>query len=128
MDEERSSVVPARLRCLRQASGMTQQTVADSLNIHRTTYTKYETGRANPDQDSLLTLARLFHVSVGYLLGQEDAPDGVLENGTGSTTLSPREQELLQTFRRLSETEQKRLLSQAHARQTTARQSDRKEK
>ena len=126
MEEDRLAVFPTRLRCLRLARGMTQQMVAESLNIHRTTYTKYETGKASPDQESLLTLARLFRVSVGYLLGQEDSichTESALENGAGITTLSPQEQELLQTFRRLSEPEQKRLLAQAHARQDAARQS-----
>ena len=131
MEEDRLAVFPTRLRCLRLARGMTQQMVAESLNIHRTTYTKYETGKASPDQESLLTLARLFRVSVGYLLGQEDSlchTESALENGAGITTLSPQEQELLQTFRRLSEPEQKRLLAQAHARQDAARQSEHKEK
>ncbi len=131
MEEDRLAVFPTRLRCLRLARGMTQQMVAENLNIHRTTYTKYETGKASPDQESLLTLARLFRVSVGYLLGQEDSichTESALENGTGITTLSPQEQELLQTFRRLSEPEQKRLLAQAHARQDAARQSEHKEK
>lgn len=131
MEEDRLAVFPTRLRCLRLARGMTQQMVAESLNIHRTTYTKYETGKASPDQESLLTLARLFCVSVGYLLGQEDSichTESALENGAGITTLSPQEQELLQTFRRLSEPEQKRLLAQAHARQDAARQSEHKEK
>ncbi len=131
MEEDRLAVFPTRLRCLRLARGMTQQMVAENLNIHRTTYTKYETGKASPDQESLLTLARLFRVSVGYLLGQEDSichTESALENGAGITTLSPQEQELLQTFRRLSEPEQKRLLAQAHARQDAARQSEHKEK
>ena len=131
MEEDRLAVFPTRLRCLRLARGMTQQMVAENLNIHRTTYTKYETGKASPDQESLLTLARLFRVSVGYLLGQEDSichTESALENGAGITTLSPQEQELLQTFRRLSEPEQKRLLAQAHARQDAARQPEHKEK
>lgn len=131
MEEDRLAVFPTRLRCLRLARGMTQQMVAENLNIHRTTYTKYETGKASPDHESLLTLARLFRVSVGYLLGQEDSichTEGALENGAGITTLSPQEQELLQTFRRLSEPEQKRLLAQAHARQDAARQLEHKEK
>lgn len=131
MEEDRLAVFPARLRCLRLARGMTQQMVADNLNIHRTTYTKYETGKASPDQESLLTLARIFCVSVGYLLGQEEVisrTEGTLENGADVTALSPLEQELLQTFRRLSAPDQKRLLSQAHTRLNAARQSERKEK
>ena len=131
MEEDRLAVFPTRLRCLRLARGMTQQMVAENLNIHRTTYTKYETGKASPDQESLLTLARLFRVSVGYLLGQEDSicrTESALENGAGITTLSPQEQELLQTFRRLSEPDQKRLLAQAHARQDAARRPEHKEK
>lgn len=129
--EDRLAAFPARLRRLRQQSGMTQQEVADALSIHRTTYTKYETARANPDQESLLALARLFHVTVDCLLGQEDSPtdaDGVLEDNTDRSGLTPREAELLEAFRRLSEEEQKRLLSQAHTRRQATRRTGRREK
>lgn len=126
MDEEKLNVFPTRLRQLRRYAGMTQEEVAAGLNIHRTTYTKYETGKANPDHESLVALSRMFHVSVDYLLGQEDTPEvteEALENGVASIPLSTQEMELLQLFRRLTPAEQKQSLAQIREKQRTPRHS-----
>ena len=111
--EERSSFA-LRLRTLRKAAHMTQCDVADKLNIHRTAYTKYETDRANPDKTCLVTLADLFGVSVDELLGKEMSPTVVeLHNATQevvAVNLTPREQELLVAFRRMTLEQQEELL------------------
>lgn len=57
-----------RLRYLRVANGLTQQQVADTLKIHRTTYAFYETGRSKPDIEMLLALSRIFGVTVDFIL------------------------------------------------------------
>ena len=69
-----SSLFGSRLRMLRRQARWTQQVMADRLRIHRTTYTKYETGVVTPDQQGLLQLAEIFGVTVDYLLGREDTP------------------------------------------------------
>ena len=38
-----------QMRLLRKANGLTQTQVAEILNIHRTTYTAYETNKNTPD-------------------------------------------------------------------------------
>lgn len=98
-----------RLRELRKQHKLTQQAVADHLQIHRTTYTKYETDHVTPDQQGLVQLAALFQVSVDYLLGREEestAP-AVAESRTDITGLSLQEKALLQMFRQLSEEEKR---------------------
>lgn len=63
-----------RLKLLRNAKGLTQQNIADYLGISRPTYTRYETGEREPDQDTLLKLADFFEVTVDYLLGRDEVP------------------------------------------------------
>lgn len=104
----------ARIYELRRAGGLTQQAVAERLQIHRTTYTKYETGRATPDQQGLVRLAEIFGVSVDCLLGH--CSDGGVADATGeSVSLTAEEQALVQLFRRLTEEQRKDLLEMANA-------------
>lgn len=102
-----------RLRALRKQAGLTQQTVATRLNIHRTAYTKYETSGVTPDQQGLIKLAQIFGVTVDYLVGREDEPVAVAQSEDGAIPLSLLEQQLLQTFRQMSPTEQQVLVQQA---------------
>ena len=41
---EKATIFSERLRKIRKASGMTQQEIADHLNMQRSTYAYYETG------------------------------------------------------------------------------------
>ncbi len=61
-------MIGERLRYLRMANRLTQREVADILKIHRTTYAYYETGRSNPDLETLSVLSRIFGVSVDFLV------------------------------------------------------------
>lgn len=102
-----------RLRRLRKTARLTQQDVADRLNIHRTSYTKYETGVVAPDQQGLVQLAELFGVTVDHLLGREADTDVVLDTAGNTIQLSLEEQNLLQMYRQLTYTEQRELVKQA---------------
>ncbi len=64
-----------RLRLLRIASGMKQEEVADMLGIGRSAYTYYELSRSKPDYDALIRLAKLYRVSIDYLVGVSNFPD-----------------------------------------------------
>ena len=104
----------ARLRALRRRAKWTQQAVADRLSIHRTTYTKYETGVVTPDQQGLLKLAEIFGVTVDYLLGREETAVRYVANDESKRIeVSLQEKVLLQMFRQLSPEEQKELVYQA---------------
>lgn len=102
-----------RLRALRKEAHLTQQQVADILRIHRTTYTKYETGVVAPDQQGLLELAKLFEVSVDYLLGHGAVHSEVAEKKGVEMDLTLQEQMLVQMFRQMNYTEQQQLVKQA---------------
>lgn len=61
-----------RLRELRNRFGYSQAALADMLSISRMAYTLYESGRREPGLETLLMLARLYDVSLDYLLGRSD--------------------------------------------------------
>lgn len=59
------------LRKLRLKAGYTQQNIADALNINRSTYTYYETGKTTPDLHTLSMLAKMYGVSAVVFLEDE---------------------------------------------------------
>lgn len=50
---------------------MTQQQVADFLNVNRSTYSYYENGKAEPSITVLIKMADLFNVTLDSLLNME---------------------------------------------------------
>lgn len=60
------------LRKLRENSRYTQQQVANVLNIDRSTYAYYETGKTTPDINTIIKLAKIFNVSYADILEFED--------------------------------------------------------
>lgn len=61
--------VHIRLKELRLSRGLKQYQMADMLNIHRSTYTKYETARSYPPLDIFRDLCVSLNVSADWLLG-----------------------------------------------------------
>ena len=110
-DPEPIALFGMRIRTLRQQQNMTQQAVADLLQIDRTTYTKYEAGRVSPDHQGLVRLAEIFGCSVDSLLGVDDGAQHPQVSGQEqeSMRLSNEERALLQLFRQLSPEERNAL-------------------
>lgn len=69
----------ARLRDVREKRGMTQQQLADALNIHRPRITQYESGVVVPEGETLAALGAVLEVSLDELiLGRaSERPDDV---------------------------------------------------
>lgn len=61
-----------RLKLLREEKGLTQQDVANALNVGRPTIAGYETKGKQPDFDKLIRLCELLNTSLDYLLGRSD--------------------------------------------------------
>ena len=61
-----------RLREARKARGFTQQEVAESLVVARTTVTALEKGERRPRPDELIQMARLYGRPVGDFVGQRE--------------------------------------------------------
>ena len=64
-----------RLAELRNAKGLTQQEIADLLNVSRAAYAQWETGRRTPEADTLVRLADFFGVTTDYLYGRDEATE-----------------------------------------------------
>lgn len=78
---------------MRTARGWTQQDLADKLNTKYQTIGHYETGRREPDIDTIFRLCDIFGCSADYLLGRSDLPD---------PQLTADEADLVQRYRDLS--------------------------
>lgn len=57
---------------LRKEHNYTQHKLAKLLNISRSTISKYETGDLFPEIHTLIKIAKLFNVSLDYLIGLSD--------------------------------------------------------
>lgn len=62
-----------RLRDLRVENELTQQDLAQKLNLSKANISKYEADIIQPSIETLVSIARLFKISVDYLLGLSEA-------------------------------------------------------
>ena len=63
---------------LRKSRGMSQETLAEHLNVSRQAVSRWEMGTAMPDATNILRLSKLFHVTADYLLDDEYQSDSDL--------------------------------------------------
>ena len=66
------------IRALRKEKGLTQQQVADYLNLARSAYTHYESGRNKLNVDVIVKLAHFYRVRYEVLLGEEAVEEETL--------------------------------------------------
>ena len=59
------------LKRFRKQKGLTQENVAEALNVVRQTISKWEKGISVPDADILIKLAEILDVSVSELIGSD---------------------------------------------------------
>ncbi|GGF94079.1 helix-turn-helix domain-containing protein [Paenibacillus aceti] len=59
-----------RIRDLREDKDLTQQQLADYLNISQATYSRYESGNLDVPSSVLIKLSEFYNVSIDYILGQ----------------------------------------------------------
>ncbi len=65
-------MIGERLQELRKDHGLSQEQLAHILGVSHYTVSSYECNRSDPDDKSKIMLARLFDVSVDYMLGLVD--------------------------------------------------------
>ena len=63
---------------LRKSAGMSQEELAEKLNVSRQAVSRWEMGTAMPDATNILQLSKLFHVTADYLLNDEYQSDNDL--------------------------------------------------
>ena len=71
----------SNLKKLRKRARLTQEQVAEKLNVSRQSVAKWESGDALPDIDNCIMLAKLYNVTIDDLVGyakdeKSDAPSG----------------------------------------------------
>ena len=57
---------------LRKEINISQSTLAKELGIAQNTLSQYESGKREPDNETLIKLADFFNVSIDYLLGKSE--------------------------------------------------------
>lgn len=95
----------------REARGMSQKFVALSLGVKPPNVSRWEAGVTFPTVENLIALAKLYGVSVDYLLGLDELP---VSAGTRSVT-NYDEAILLQIFRQLNQSGQSAVMATAEA-------------
>lgn len=57
---------------LRKKSGLSQEQLAEQLGVSRQAISKWESDKAIPESDTLLTISAYFNVTLDYLLKEEN--------------------------------------------------------
>lgn len=61
-------IIGLQIRLLRDKNGMTQKELAECLHVSKSIVSSWETYRTEPDNASIVQIAKLFHVTTDYLL------------------------------------------------------------
>ena len=72
--------VGERLKSLREGSGLSQTKIGTFNGINQSNLARYELGKASPPLQLLLWYADYFDVSLDYIFGRTDSPQGKLYN------------------------------------------------
>lgn len=67
-----------RLKLLREELGISQARLAKEIGITQASVNRYETGKVMPTAETLLWYADRFDVSLDYIFGRTDNPQGKL--------------------------------------------------
>ena len=65
-----------KIQLCRKRAGLSQEALAEKLNVSRQAVSKWETGAAEPELSKLRALAAAFGVTADWLLSEEDAEKG----------------------------------------------------
>ena len=100
-----------KLKEIRKKIGLSQEQLAEIINVSRQAITKWETDAGLPDTENLKELSRIFEISIDYLLEMTSIPDKIDDYIKKDVTerviqqpklnLSSNEQSLIMKFRKL---------------------------
>jgi len=68
--EEKRAIIASRLREARKIAGLSQAQVARELGLHRPSISEAEAGNRKVSADELTKLAKIYDVSISWLLGE----------------------------------------------------------
>ena len=58
---------------LRKKGGLSQEQLAERLGVSRQAVSKWESGKAVPESDTLISISEYFNVSLDYLMKEDDS-------------------------------------------------------
>lgn len=61
-----------KLQNIRKEKRITQEELADKLNVSRQAVSKWESGQTMPEIEKIIQIAKMYDVSLDYLLKDED--------------------------------------------------------
>ena len=64
-------MIGEKLSKLRKENGISQEELAEKLNISRQAISKWENNESLPDTENLIAIAKLFNVSIDFLVGNK---------------------------------------------------------
>jgi len=64
-----------KLLTLRKANDMTQEQLAEKLNVSRQSVSKWESGQATPEPEKIVAISAVFNVTTDYLLKSSEIDD-----------------------------------------------------
>lgn len=99
----------SRMKEIRQAKGVSQVQVARAIKVSRQSYNFYESGKRDPNTETLKLIADYFGVTVDYLLGN-DIPAPLPQEVAQAAELRKRLNDL---FGKMSPEQQQLLISLA---------------
>lgn len=91
--------VGKRISELRKKQGLTQEQLAEMLGTTRQAVSKWESEKTNPDLDYIISIGKIFHVSMDYLL-----------LGIGTSENSPTSESWSQVSNNISENKKSRIV------------------
>jgi len=79
-----------RIKELRERSGMSQQKLAELLDVSRPTISQIEGGQRKVSADEMRKLADAFHISADRLLDLEEEPEIIIKESKEAYTAKPK--------------------------------------
>lgn len=103
-----------KLRQIRKEAGITMKQLAVAVGVAEASISFYETGKRQPDIDTLCRLANYFNVSIDYLVGNNTALTAS-ENSERIFATDAEERELITLFRSITREAKDVILNNARA-------------
>lgn len=101
----KQSMLTVNMRALRKKANYRQEDISRLLNIQRQTYSNYENASRMPPLEIIVSLAKLYNVSVDYLVcGIDHVSD------SNASFLTSEEKQLLNDFADLSNQKRQEVL------------------
>lgn len=66
---------PEKLLTLRKANNLTQEQLAEKLDVSRQSISKWESGQATPELEKIVVMSAIFDVTTDYLLKSSEIDD-----------------------------------------------------